>query len=201
MASADYEGTAKTPFPPRVNFSRFNVVARYPNPAIAEQVLEQLRASGVPRGEASILGEEQDMVRPESGLSIADEKVVKAVAANAFIWAAAGGVFGIVVGIVRMLIPAFRHTVHAQVDAPALLSAALIGALLGGMGAYLVGYVAGLDSRFSETETYGDQVAMGTTLVGVHTESPEDTSAVSAKLQAAGALSVEAYAPPVRAGG
>lgn len=193
-AAADYEGDGGAPFMPGERSDRFNVVARFPTPASAAQAVARVRAARITPTNVSVLGGERDLVQPGSGISRSEGKVIGSVARHSLTWAGSGLVVGALAGIVLILIPAFRSAAHARLDWPAFLAAGLIGAIVCGIGAQLIGYVAGLDRKFTQEDTYSDLVAGGPTLVGVHTDSEPQTRQVTQALHEAGALSVDAVA-------
>ncbi|HLZ69166.1 MAG TPA: hypothetical protein VKV26_04570 [Dehalococcoidia bacterium] len=166
MPSADYEGTARQPYLPRTRTSRFNVIARFPDPASAARAVERIRAGGIAASDVSVLGGAGDEVEPGSGLMRADAAVVRSVWTRAWLWGLAGAVIGAVIGIILILIPGFRHAVRAQPDWPAFIAAILIGGIVGAIGGALAGMVGGLDRSEAHVDTYADEVACGPELVG-----------------------------------
>ncbi|HZQ38917.1 MAG TPA: hypothetical protein VFD32_23535 [Dehalococcoidia bacterium] len=195
MSAADYEGTARGPFLPKVRASRFNVIARFPDPASAARAVERVRASGVPETDVSVLGAEADAIDPGTGLMEPDRKVVSSAWNQAWLWGVVGAVLGAIVGIILLLIPGFRHAVHAQLDAPAFIAAILIGGIVGATGGALAGMVGGLDRSATEVDTYSDQLATGPELVGVHTTDERETELAAATLREAGATTIDSTAP------
>ncbi len=195
MPAADYEGTARQPFLPRTRTSRFNVIARFPDPESAAHAVERVRASGVPEAEVSVLGAEGDAVEPGSGLMRSDAKVVRSVWNQVWLWGVVGAILGAVVGIILILIPGFRHAIHAQLDWPAFIAAILIGGIVGAIGGSLAGMVGGLDRSAADVDTYGDELATGPELVGVHTSDERETRLASAALREAGATAIDSVAP------
>ncbi len=195
MAATDFEGTARSPFLPRVRASRFNIIARFPDPASAARAVERVRASGVSEADVSVLGAEADAVDPGSGLTEPDAKVVKGAWNQAWLWGIVGAVLGAIVGIILILIPGFRHAVHAQLDAPAFIAAILIGGIIGATGGALAGGVGGLDRSAARVDPYPDQVATGPELVGVHTNDERETERATATLREAGAMTIDSMPP------
>ena len=195
MAAADYEGTARGPFLPKVRASRFNIIARFPDPASAARAVERVRASGVPEADVSVLGAPADAVDPGTGLMEPDAKVVRSAWNQAWLWGIVGAAIGAIVGIILILIPGFRDTVHAQLDWPAFIAAILIGGIVGAIGGALAGMVGGLDRSAADVDTYGDEVATGPELVGVHTTDDQETQRATAALREAGAIAIDSTAP------
>lgn len=195
MAAADYEGTARGPFLPKVRTSRFNIVARFPDPVSAAQAVERVRASGVPEDDVSVLGAAADAVDPGTGLMESDARVVRSAWNQAWLWGTVGAVIGAIVGIILILIPGFRDAVHAELDWPAFIAAILIGGIVGAIGGALAGMVGGLDRSVANVDTYSDEVANGPELVGVHTSDARETQLAAAALREAGATAIDSIAP------
>jgi len=191
MATTDYNGTSDQPFPAGTQASRFNVVARFPNPDAAASAIQRVRQQGIAEQDVSMLGQETDMVRPETGLSRPDEKVVKSVVRQTTLWMAGGAVIGAVLGIIIMLLPPIRSLLSLHITAAAFVAAAVIGAVVGAICGFLVGYVAGLDESHADTDPYTDQVAKGIAMVGVHAEDEQHIRAATEAFHASGALSVD----------
>jgi hypothetical protein len=195
MSAADYEGTAHRPFLPKVQASRFNIIARFPDPVSAARAVERVRASGVPEADVSVLGAVADAVDPGTGLTEPDARVVRSAWNRAWLFGIVGGVIGAIIGIILILIPGFRHAVHAQLDWPAFIAAILIGGIVGAVGNALVGGVAGLDRSAANVDPYLDQLATGPELVGVHTTDAHETEIAAAALREAGATAIDSMPP------
>lgn len=198
MSAADYEGTARGPFLPKVRSSRFNIIARFPDPASAARAVERVRASGVPAADVSVLGATADAVDPGTGLMEPDAKVVSSAWNQAWLWGIVGAALGAVVGIILIVIPGFRHAVHAQLDWPAFIAAILIGGIVGAIGGALAGMVGGLDRSAANVDTYSDELATGSELVGVHTTDEQETRLAAAALREAGATAIDSTVPGSR---
>jgi len=195
MSTTDYEGTARRPFLPKVRTGRFNIIARFPDPASAASAVERVRASGVPEADVSVLGAVADVVDPGVGLAKPDARVVHSAWNQAWLWGIVGAVIGAIVGIILILIPGFRHAVHAQLDWPAFLAAILIAGVVGAIGGAFAGMVGGLDRSAAEVDTYGDELATGPELVGVHTTDDQETRLAAAALREAGAMAIDSTPP------
>lgn len=189
MATADYEGSGGAEFMRRANSARFNLVARFPDPPSAERAVVDLKDHGFDGRDVSLLGSEGDFVKTGTGMTRPESKVVWSTFRDSMIWAVVGAIAFAIIGVIIYAIPGFRSALGTGNDALGYVVAALIGAIVGVTLGGLVGGVAGLDRSRSGRDSYGDQIATGVMLVGVHAEG-EQAQAAAEELRALGALDV-----------
>lgn len=189
MATEDYEGSAGHEFMRRANSNRFNLVARFPDPPTAERAVVRLRDHGFDANDVALLGSEADFVQTGIGLTPPESKVVWSSFRGTLVWGVVGAIVFAIIGVIIYAIPGFRSALGTGNGALGYLVAALIGAIVGVTLGGLVGGIAGLDRSRAGRDTYGDQIATGVMLVGVHAEGERLRMATS-ELSTLGALDV-----------
>ncbi len=193
MVAADYEGQAHIAFMPQTEFTHFNVIARLRDEQAASSIVATLRGTGFPAGDVSVLGAAGDAVHTGSGLTELDEWLLRGVVRDVLEGALAGGVCGAVLGLVLSALPQVHHTVAAAAASGYALAAAL-GAVVGIVSGGLVGGVAGLDRSQAGSDTYGDQMADSSRVVGVHASSPTQQAEICEILRRSGAFGLRTFA-------
>lgn len=190
---SDYEGTAHVAFMPQTHFAYFNVLARLRDRTDAQQAIERLRASGLPRADAMLLGAVSDAVHTGSGLTTLDEKLVHGVIRDLLGGAGAGGIIGALGGLLVGALPPVHDVAGLSGGVASFGAAAGLGAIVGLIAGGLLGGVTGFDRSQAGSDTYDDQDAESDTLVGVHCQDERDRARVCEILRACGAFAVRAF--------
>lgn len=187
--------------PPMAGILRYNIVGTFRNQTEASEALASLRQQGLADGDTSILGEKEDFLPREGGLSESDMRVTKSVISTTIVGGLIGLVFGIVFGVVVVLIPTFRAAMSISLSLATLIAGGFLGAICGAIVGSLIGTFTGAGERFSGEDTYGDQEGTGPVLVGVRAGTSQQMDRASRALHGCGATDVRAVQPLQRGDG
>jgi len=152
------------------------IVGLFDTPTEAQQVVQDLVNSGVPREDISVVAND---VRREYSTAVGDTTdTASAAGAGALSGGVLGGVLGLLVGIGALAIPGIGPVVAAGPLAAALGSAGagtLIGAASGAAAGGLLGALVGAGVPEEEAHFYSEGVRRGGTLVSVTSDDATST--------------------------
>src|SRR6187399_1582877 len=146
----------------------------------AEQIIENLQASGFPASEISVL-----LPDTQGQHDIGVVKATKApegTATGAATGGVAGGVIGLLAGIGALAIPGVGPFIAAG-PIMAALSGMAVGAATGGV----IGGLIGLGIPEIEAKRYDEKLRKGNYLIAVHTDESEDVDRAKHIFKTAGA--------------
>ncbi|MEI8234200.1 MAG: hypothetical protein WCH57_05890 [Verrucomicrobiota bacterium] len=164
-----------------------SIFALFSERAVAENVIEQLKASGIPSEEVSVLFAEPPSQEPST-------KAPEGTATGGTAGFVLGGILGWLAGIGSLAIPGIGPFIAAG-PIMAALSGAAVGAAIGGVSGALIGM--GIPEY--EARRYEARLREGKLLLSVHTEGDEPVERVLQILRTAKAEEIatsgEAAAP------
>ena len=187
MALLDYEGSSHVTLLPRMDLDGFNVVACFRDNETAAAALTALQENGIPSRELQILGHRSDAVHSGTGMTHLDERLVTAVARDAVIGGIVGGIAGALCGLIPWAAGGLGDGLAAAVLAAGSIFGAVSGSMLGGE--------VGFDRSQAGSDTYGDQVEDGATLVDVHTDDEQEASLALSLLERCTPMQLSSFRP------
>lgn len=144
-------------------------VGVFPNSLEAENALLEIKSSGFPMDNVSIVGRNADAEDRVAGIPVhnsIDNKADEGAVAGAVTGGAVGGVTGLLVGLGTLAIPGVGPVLLAGAAATALATT-LAGTAIGAGGASLLGALIGLGVPDNDAQVYSDLLEQGYYLVVV----------------------------------
>jgi hypothetical protein len=166
-----------------------NLVAVFPVMEDARKGISALELAGIDGSLISLIGpkaeESADVAATQVDVSSRDSDVAGDVAKSAAVGSAVGGATGFLAGLAAFAIPGVGPVVGAGI---------WLAGLVGAIGGASVGGVAGGVSALPvsrDWELARESLQLGRTLVGVHSDAPEELDRAEAALRESGAVRVE----------
>jgi hypothetical protein len=144
-------------------------VGVFPNSLEAESALLEIKSSGFPMDNVSVVGRNADAEDRVAGIPVhnsIDNKAEEGAVAGAVTGGAVGGVTGLLVGLGTLAIPGVGPVLFAGAAATALATT-LAGTEIGAGGASLLGALIGLGIPDNDAQAYSDLLEQGYYLVVV----------------------------------
>ena len=144
-------------------------VGIFPNRFETENALVEVKSSGFPMENVSVVGRNADPEDGVAGVAVhknIDNKADEGAVAGAVTGGALGGVTGLLVGLGSLAIPGVGPVVLAGAAATALATT-LAGTAIGAGGASLLGALIGLGIPDNDAKAYSDLLEQGYYLVVV----------------------------------
>ena len=144
-------------------------VGVFPNRLETENALLEIKNSGFPMNNVSVVGRNADTEDRVAGVAVqksVDNKADEGAVAGAVTGGALGGVTGLLVGLGTLAIPGVGPVLLAGAAATALATT-LAGTAIGAGGASLLGALIGLGIPDNDAQVYGDLLEQGYYLIVV----------------------------------
>jgi hypothetical protein len=180
--ATDYEGSEALTFLPRAFGHEWSLMAVFPNPRAARAACEALRAAGIEDRYVVFLGCVGDEVSTKYGLSTDERLMLRSFTWRVVLDSAVGAVAGGALNLLLALVFIDGGSGRWAAAAGGVVFGALVGALVGGVGAVM--------RSSSQRELHRRHPELDHTIVGLETDTPADVERAEAVLRGLNPLQI-----------